>query len=420
MPAAAGRADRPSFFRRLYSKLSCVGDEGEAVIDIDMERKHSYESYSTKDYLRPDWRAARGSETGPDSRQASETSNSSRPQSANQSDRFWRAWEAGAGAAGEQPAERVAKPVKSSFGEAKPKKPSRPRASAGVDAGLEGLSIDGGGGREPSMDTMSRQQMADEIASFAAAIGISPEKEPQLMDIAEEFYASPLPEGWKEYWTDDHSVYYVMQAKKHSQWEHPMEHFFKAQVFLRRSGFRQIETEQGKNPPTTDEVKEMADYLGVDIKTEPELMDIVKMAIGAPLPPEWHEDRTGTKYVHVDGAISSNHPLDVYFLETIRTRREEKARVAREGQEAIKRAQREAIERIIKAKGDHFGILGLRRSASKRDIRLQYRALALEVHPDKNRQSGATDAFHILNDAFRECMDMMQATYRPSTTAQTP
>jgi hypothetical protein len=52
--------------------------------------------------------------------------------------------------------------------------------------------------------------------------------------------------------------------------------------------------------------------------------------------------------VHVDGAISSNHPLDVYFLETIRTRREEKARVAREGQEAIKRAQREAIERIIK------------------------------------------------------------------------
>jgi hypothetical protein len=45
-----------------------------------------------------------------------------------------------------------------------------------------------------------------------------------------------------------------------------MEHFFKAQVFLRRSGFRQIETEQGKNPPTTDEVKEMADYLGVDIK----------------------------------------------------------------------------------------------------------------------------------------------------------
>jgi hypothetical protein len=56
----------------------------------------------------------------------------------------------------------------------------------------------------------------------------------------------------------------------------------------------------------------------------------------------------------------------------------------------------------VQAKGDHFGILGLRRSASKRDIRLQYRALALEVHPDKNRQSGATDAFHILNDAFRE------------------
>lgn len=24
-------------------------------------------------------------------------------------------------------------------------------------------------------------------------------------------------QGWKEYWTDDHAVYYVMKAKKHSQ-----------------------------------------------------------------------------------------------------------------------------------------------------------------------------------------------------------
>jgi hypothetical protein len=45
--------------------------------------------------------------------------------------------------------------------------------------------------------------MADEIASFAAAIGISPEKEPQLMDIAEEFYASPLPEVCVRLWSDN-------------------------------------------------------------------------------------------------------------------------------------------------------------------------------------------------------------------------
>lgn len=45
-----------------------------------------------------------------------------------------------------------------------------------------------------------------------------------------------------------------------------MEHFYKAQVFLRRCGFRMIEEEQVRNPPTVEEVEEMAEYLGVDTK----------------------------------------------------------------------------------------------------------------------------------------------------------
>lgn len=51
--------------------------------------------------------------------------------------------------------------------------------------------------------------------------------------------------------------------------------------------------------------------------------------------------------MHANGAISKNHPLDVYFLETIRKHREEKKRVEREGREAIKRAHSKAIARII-------------------------------------------------------------------------
>eukprot|EP00873_Tetraselmis_striata_P041844 jgi/Tetstr1/462108/TSEL_007176.t1 len=450
MPAAStDTASRPTFFRSLYRKLSCAADAVESVIDIDMERKHSYESYSSRDYLRPkqhDWRARPASResSGAGSRResrASDASAGSRPTSANQSDRFSRAWDA----AREVP-ERVAEHVRSSFQGAPPERVARPvKSSSAADAGASRSASKGASdgsattkGKRPTrssvsvtdlsmddlnlhermaqMDTVTRQAMQDEISEFAAAIGINPELEPHLMDIAEEFYASPLPEGWKEYWTDDHAVYYVMKAKKHSQWEHPMEHFYKAQVFLRRCGFRMIEEEQVRNPPTVEEVEEMAEYLGVDTKTEPDMLDTVKMAIGAPLPPEWHEDRSGTTYVHANGAISKNHPLDVYFLETIRKHREEKKRVEREGREAIKRAHSKAIARIIQAKGDHFGILGISRSASKRDIRMKYRGLALEVHPDKNKQAGATDAFHMLNDAFRECMDMTQATYRPTTT----
>ncbi len=54
------------------------------------------------------------------------------------------------------------------------------------------------------------------------------------------------------------------------------------------------------------------------------------------------------------------------------------------------------------AKGDNFKILDLPRSASKTEIRAKYRALALDVHPDKNPQKDAQEAFQLLSCAFRE------------------
>lgn len=45
-----------------------------------------------------------------------------------------------------------------------------------------------------------------------------------------------------------------------------MEHFYKALVFLQRTGFRKIVEEQLQNPPTQTELQEMADYLDVDLQ----------------------------------------------------------------------------------------------------------------------------------------------------------
>ena len=47
-----------------------------------------------------------------------------------------------------------------------------------------------------------------------------------------------------------------------------------------------------------------------------------------------------------------------------------------------------------------FSILGLRCDASDEDVKKYYRRQAMLVHPDKNQEVGADEAFKILGHAF--------------------
>ena len=56
-------------------------------------------------------------------------------------------------------------------------------------------------------------------------------------------------------------------------------------------------------------------------------------------------------------------------------------------------------------KRDYYEILGLARTASKDDIRLAYRRLARQYHPDVNKDAGAGDRFKEINEAYQVLND---------------
>ncbi|XP_025110125.1 uncharacterized protein LOC112573751 [Pomacea canaliculata] len=61
----------------------------------------------------------------------------------------------------------------------------------------------------------------------------------------------------------------------------------------------------------------------------------------------------------------------------------------------------EAMKRLLACKGkDPYSILGLRSDATDEDIKRYYRKQAVLVHPDKNQEPGAEEAFKILGHAF--------------------
>ncbi|MBI2965021.1 MAG: molecular chaperone DnaJ [Chloroflexi bacterium] len=56
-------------------------------------------------------------------------------------------------------------------------------------------------------------------------------------------------------------------------------------------------------------------------------------------------------------------------------------------------------------KRDYYEVLGLPREASAEDVKKAYRRLALEYHPDRNKNAGAADRFKEVNEAYHTLND---------------
>ena len=56
-------------------------------------------------------------------------------------------------------------------------------------------------------------------------------------------------------------------------------------------------------------------------------------------------------------------------------------------------------------KRDYYEVLGVARGCSDEELKKAFRKLALEYHPDRNRNEGATERFKEINEAYQVLTD---------------
>jgi molecular chaperone DnaJ len=56
-------------------------------------------------------------------------------------------------------------------------------------------------------------------------------------------------------------------------------------------------------------------------------------------------------------------------------------------------------------KRDYYEVLEIPRSANEEDIKKAFRRKALQYHPDRNKEEGATERFKEINEAYQILSD---------------
>ena len=69
-------------------------------------------------------------------------------------------------------------------------------------------------------------------------------------------------------------------------------------------------------------------------------------------------------------------------------------------------------------KRDYYEILGLSKDSSVEDIKKTYRKLALQYHPDRNKEPGAEEKFKEISEAYAVLSDAEKGSVRPLRTCR--
>ncbi|CAG9460744.1 unnamed protein product [Pedinophyceae sp. YPF-701] len=205
----------------------------------------------------------------------------------------------------------------------------------------------------------SQQLSAQEIAA-CTELGLDPDRDSDLVWVAQDMVREEnLPQGWSMYLhAESGRHFYCRTGASESVWEHPLLDFYRGAVFMERGGWRQLQHDQDISPPNDEEMQAMGQYMEVDPGEDPYVLEVVKMAINAPMPPGWREvtDADGeTVFENKDaGERQTEHPLDPFFFELLRRRRLElthrKHPFSRDGLEAVKSgAWKPSVSRVSSA-----------------------------------------------------------------------
>ena len=175
-------------------------------------------------------------------------------------------------------------------------------ADEGADEGRGPAAAPAGpSGRAPP-DAEEKFPSDEEIAEYGeSALGLLPGRDGRILWLAEFAMCSPLPCGWTV--LEDHrgQGYYYEASSGRAQWHHPFTDEYVELVRRLRHAVDAANSfadggagEEGHEPPTLQEVAEMAAYLDFDVEAHARLAWIAWQCCIAPLPVGWRQERRST------------------------------------------------------------------------------------------------------------------------------
>ncbi|KAA6420807.1 MAG: hypothetical protein FRX49_09196 [Trebouxia sp. A1-2] len=170
------------------------------------------------------------------------------------------------------------------------------------------------------------RQMSASVTAAAFLLGLKDVSNVEVFAICSELaQGRVLPAGWTSGYDNQNRQYFVDEVKRESTWHHPLLPYYRGAVYMALGGKAALAKADATKPCTDAEVRDMAEYLGIDMDTESDLLDVARMAVAVPTPPGWQQlDNTEGFAVFRNletGQEQEAHPLDEYFAELIRRRR---------------------------------------------------------------------------------------------------
>ncbi|XP_033209240.1 centrosomal protein of 164 kDa isoform X3 [Belonocnema kinseyi] len=93
----------------------------------------------------------------------------------------------------------------------------------------------------------------EEVIEYAKRLGIDPDAEPHLLDLAREGLMAALPKGWSPCFHEGSKAWYYYQASTGTTtWEHPLDAVYKELVVQARAGNRQMSVDEDSKTTAKD------------------------------------------------------------------------------------------------------------------------------------------------------------------------